>query len=148
MNRNDYLTDIIIETIKLVAPMVKVKEDQDDYGIDAWQASIKARDLDEEAGNRWDDHRNEYLASCLANSSEHTGDHFRDNPELRERSVNIYLGKHDRAKAIFSREYEDDEGETINSHILVDHVHDNNHLEGVQRMATAYFSFMNTDVED
>ena len=148
MNRNDYLSDIIIETMKNVTEGVKRTEDKDVFDEGPWKKSLEDNGLDEEAGNRWDEHRNGYLASCLASSSEYTGDRFRENPDLVERSVSIYLGKHDRATAIISREYEDDDGEVINSHILIDHQHDNNHLEGVQRMATAYFSFTNSDADE
>ena len=148
MNRSDYLSDIIIETMKKVTSTAHSQEDKDEYDEASWDRSLEDNALDKEVGNRWDDHRNEYLAACLANASERSGDRFANNPDLIERKVSVYLGKHDRANAIISREYEDDDGETINGHILIDHQHDNNHLEGVQRMSSAYFSFTNSGTDE
>lgn len=148
MNRNDFLVDAVIGTLRNIRERAQHSEDRDVYDESNWRASLAEHGLDEEEGNRWDEHRNSYLAGCLANSSEYSGDRFNQNSELLERSVDIYLGRHDRVQAVFSREYEDDEGETIRNHILIDHKHDNNHLEGVQRMASAYFDFTNVTAED
>ena len=100
MNRNDYLSDIIIETMKNVTEGAKRTEDKDVFDEGPWKQSLEDNDLDEEAGNRWDEHRNGYLASCLASSSEYTGDRFANNPDLIERKVSVYVGKHDRAFAV------------------------------------------------
>lgn len=145
MNRNDYLSESVLATLNSIRNRAhnSHSEDRDVYDEDDWRQSLSSHGLDEEEGNRWDEHRNAYLAGCLANSAERSGDRFSENSELLERNVDIYLGRHDRASAVFSREYEDDEGEVIHNHVLIDHMRDNNHLEGVQRMATAYFNFTN-----
>ncbi len=148
MNRSDYLIEAVIEGLKNVRERGSYKEDNDSYKEDAWRASLADNNLNEEEGNRWDEHRNGYLAACLANSAERSAEGFRDNPNLKERTADIYLGKHDRAKAVFSREYENDEDEIIHNHVLVEHTRDNNHLEGVQRMASAYFSFTNSEQDE
>lgn len=148
MNRNDYLVDSVVGTLRAIRERAQHSEDRDVYDESNWRASLAEHGLDEEEGNRWDNHRNEYLAGCLADAAEYSGDRFSENRELLERTVDVYLGKHDRVTAVISRGYEDEEGETINNHILIDHKHDNSHLEGVQRMATAYFDFTNTETEE
>lgn len=148
MNRNDYLADAVINTLRSIREQGTYKEDRDVYNESVWDASCAENGLDQAEGNRWDEHKNSFLAACIANSTERSGDGFRDNSELRERTVEVYLGKHDRATAVISRDYEDDEGETIHNHVLVEHQHTNNHLEGVQRMASAYFDFTNSEVEE
>lgn len=148
MNSSDYIKEAVSKALRGVKESVLSKDDHDEYNENAWKKSLLENDLNEEDCNRYDEHRNSYLAGCLAHSAEVSADKFRSNPDLRERNVEIYLGRHDRASAVISREYEDDEGETINNHILIDHTRDNSHLEGVQRMSTAYFSFVNTNEEE
>lgn len=148
MNSSDYILEVVSSALRRSKESVVTKEDNDSYSEAAWKQSLHENDLDEEQGNKWDDHRNTYLAGCLAASAEISADSFRNNPNLRERNVDIYLGNHDRATAVISREYDDEDGETINNHILIDHSRNNSHLEGVQRMSTAYFSFVNVNEEE
>lgn len=148
MNRSDYLIENVIEALKNVRERGTYTEDADKYGEDAWRASLQDSNLNEEEGNRWDEHRNSYLAACIANSSERSADAFRDNVDLRERNVDIYLGRHDRGRAVISREYENEDDDVVNNHVLIEHIRDNNHLEGVQRMATAYFTFTNNEKDE
>ena len=147
MNRNDYLVDAVVATLRSIREQAQHSEDRDVYDENNWRASLAEHGLDEAEGDRWDEHRNSYMAGCLANSAEYSGDRFNENRDLLERNVEIYLGKHDRVSAVFSREYDDEDGETIHNHMLIDHKHDNNHLEGVTRMASAYFDFINIETE-
>lgn len=148
MNRSDYIQEAVSKALKLAREEAISKEDHDEYNEALWRKSLQENDLDEEMGNQWDEHRRSYLAGCLASSAEISGDRFQNNLDLKERNADIYLGRHDRVRAVFSREYVDEDDETVNNHMLIEHTSDNNHLEGVQRMATAYFSFTNSAREE
>ena len=148
MNRSDYLAEEVINKLRNIRERGNYSEARDVYNEENFNASCAENGLDIAEGNRWDEHKNGYLAACIANSAERSGDRFRDNSDLVERNVEVYLGKYDRATAVISREYEDDEGEIIHNHVLIDHQHTNPHLEGVQRMSSAYFNFTNSDVDE
>ena len=138
MNRYDYLTDAIVSRMASLREKASAKEDSITRGRDQYTEYLVERGLDINTDDEYADARNEYLASCLAVDAELSAEMFRDKEELKDINLKYYLGKHDRVQAVVSREYEDEEGDTIYNHLLVEHTHDNPHLEGVRRLATAY----------
>ena len=148
MNRSDYLTQIVAQSVSRLRESGTVRDDRISRGRDDYAGYLKEQGLDIETDDKYADTRNDYLAGCLAADSERSAEMFRDNEDLKEVNVDVYLGKHDRVRAVISRDYEDEEGETIHNHLLVEHSHDNNHLEGVRRMATAYARVTYVDQED
>ena len=148
MNRNVYLTDTIVSRMNDIREQAVVREDRVSRGRDAYSTYLSGRELDIETDDKYADARNDYLATCLASDSERACEMFRDKEELREVNLDYYLGKHDRVRGVVSREYEDDDGETVHSHLLVEHTHDNPHLEGVKRMASAYARVTFVDQND
>ena len=148
MNRNDYLTDTIVSRMNDIRNSANVRDDRISRGRDEYAGYLAGRDMDIETDDRYADARNDYLATCLASDSERACEMFRDNEDLREVNLDYYLGKHDRARAVISREYEDEEGETIYNHLLIEHTRDNPHLEGCKRLASAYARVTYIDQED
>ena len=148
MNRSDYLTDTIVSRMNVIRERAQVREDRISRGREGYSEYLNERGLDIDTDDRYADVRNEYLATCIASDSERSAEMFRDNENLKEVSVDYYLGKHDRARAVISREYEDEEGETIYNHLLIEHTHDNPHLEGCKRLAAAYARVTYVDQED
>lgn len=148
MNRNDYLNDAIVSRMNEVRETGAVSEDRVSRNREAYSTYLAGLNLDIDTDDRYADARNDYLATCLAIDSERSCEMFRDKEELREVNLDYYLGKHDRVRAVISREYDDDEGETVYNHLLVEHTHDNPHLEGVKRLAAAYARVTYVDQND
>lgn len=148
MNRNDYLTDTIVSRMNDIRNSANVRDDRISRGRDEYAGYLASRDMDIETDDRYADARNDYLATCLASDSERACEMFRDNEDLREVNLDYYLGKHDRVRSVVSRDYEDEDGETVHSHLLVEHTHDNPHLEGVKRLAAAYARVTFVDQND
>ena len=138
MNRNDYVGDAIVRRMNEIRELAQVKPDSIHRGKESYSKYLQGCSLDIETDEKYGDARNDYLATCLASDAERSGEMFRDNEALKEVNIDYYLGKHDRVRGVVSREYEGDDGETVYNHLLVEHTHDNPHLEGVRRMASAY----------
>lgn len=138
MNRSDYLGEAITHRMNEIRDAAKVKPDSIHRDRDGYAKYLSGCSLDIEIDDQYGEARNNYLATCLASDSERTGEMFRDNESLKEVNLEYYLGKNDRVRGVVSREYESDDGEPVHNHLLVEHTHDNPHLEGVRRLASAY----------
>lgn len=148
MNRSDYLSPAIIAQMNAVRDRANVEPDRITRGIDGYNAYLKDLGLDPEVDDQYSEARGNYVATSLASDAERSAEMFRDNEDLKEVHLDYQIGRHERVRTIVSREYENDEGDTENCHMLIEHNRTNTHIEGIQRMAHAYAKITFVDQED
>lgn len=134
----DYLVSDIIKRIKEVSADATEKDNNINYDENSYNNSLTRSGLDPVIGERYKQHDEEYIAAALADSTERSHRKFEEDENLQEVNVGVYLGKGERIRAVISRQYNDNNGDSIYNHVLAEHQRDNKHLEGVQRLASSF----------
>lgn len=137
-NRSDFLVANIIDRIQDISASAKERDNSISYDEPSYTGSLRRSGLDPELASKYKEHDEEYLAATLVDVTERSHRKFEDDEQLQEVNASVYLGARERVRAVISRGYVNNNGETIYNHILAEHQRDNTHLEGVQRLASSY----------
>lgn len=138
MDRNDYLVANVVAAMSTMKPARRRGEDTlvrtDDDLAEHFEQDGKNIDT----YNEYVESANSYLAAAIAKDGEEVSSMFTDNEDLKEVNIEYQLGKHTRVRGIVSREYEDDNGDTIHNHLILEESRENSHIDGVRNMLTAF----------